>query len=61
MMNEIEKKNIWEILIEGLNWKEKNFYKWKKNEIKNKEKWRLKLKLKSKKQIVQWCTLLVRR
>jgi hypothetical protein len=36
MMTEI-KKNIWEILIEVLNWKEKNFYKWKKNEIRNKE------------------------
>jgi hypothetical protein len=31
------KKYIWEILIEGLIWKEKTFYKWKNNEIRNKE------------------------
>jgi hypothetical protein len=35
LKNKDRKKNIWEIVIGGLNWKEKNFYKWKNNKIKN--------------------------
>ena len=30
-----EKQNIWEITIEGQNWKKKHFYKRNKNKIRN--------------------------
>jgi hypothetical protein len=35
MGTKIKKKNIWEISIKGLSWKQKNLYKLKKNEIIN--------------------------